>query len=254
MTPNRIAKLRSILDKRQSDLTIITDYVHKGRNLSAIVRTADAVGIGDIHCVIGDKDYRSFRGTALGSHRWVQVHRYRDISDPVRALKERGFQVVAAHFSDTAIDFRQIDYSVPTAVLLGAERDGVSDSACELADVHITIPMVGMVESFNVSVAAGIILSEAQRQRELAGLYRQRQLPKERYEELFFEWAHPKVTQFCRKNDLEYPSLQDDGEIDHPSNWYARVREVLADRQHGVNSPVESANVISSESAKGVLV
>lgn len=254
MTPNRIERIRAILDKRQPDLTVITDYVHKGRNLSAIVRTADAVGIGDIHCVIGDKDYRLFRGTALGSHRWVKVLRYADISGPVSTLKKRGFQIVAAHFSDSAIDFRDIDYSRPTAVLLGAERDGVSQSACELADAHITIPMVGMVESFNVSVASGIILSEAQRQRELAGLYQSRRLVDEQYEKLFFEWAHPKITQFCLKNSLEYPLLREDGEIENPSNWYAKVRELLAAREDNVSVREETASVITSDAGKGVLV
>jgi tRNA (guanosine-2'-O-)-methyltransferase len=56
MTPERIARLRSVLDKRQPDLSVVTDYVHKGRNLAAIIRTADAVGVSDVHCVIGDKE------------------------------------------------------------------------------------------------------------------------------------------------------------------------------------------------------
>ena len=77
MTPERIQRLRSVLAKRQPDLTVLTDYVHKGRNLSAIIRTADAVGISDVHCVIGDSDYKRFLGTAKGSHSWLDVHRYR---------------------------------------------------------------------------------------------------------------------------------------------------------------------------------
>ena len=110
MTPQRFEKLRAVLDRRQPDLSVITDYVHKERNLSAIVRTADAVGIADVHCVIGDKDYRSFRGTALGSHRWVNVERYDNIEAPVAALKAKGFQIVATQLSAQAIDYRQIDY------------------------------------------------------------------------------------------------------------------------------------------------
>ncbi len=231
MTPDRTAKLRKILDRRQPDLTVITDYVHKGRNLSAIVRTADAVGIGDVHCVIGDKDYRSFRGTALGSHRWVKVHRYQQVSEPISKLKKQGVQIVAAHLSKEAVDFHDVDYSIPTAVLLGAEKEGVSESAGDLADVHITIPMVGMVESFNVSVAAGIILSEALRQRQLAGLYEHRRLSEERYQQLFFEWAHPKITQYCNKNDLSYPLLRADGDIENPSAWYAKARGLIASKE-----------------------
>ena len=231
MTPERFARLRAILDKRQPDLTVITDYVHKGRNLSAIVRTADAVGIGDVHCVIGDKDYRSFRGTALGSHRWVNVHRHTTISQPVALLKAQGFQVVAAHLSAEAVDFHDVDYTLPTALLMGAEKSGVSDEAGSLADVHITIPMVGMVESFNVSVAAGIILTEARHQRQLAGCYDRQRIDQASYDRLFFEWAHPKVREFCRANDLAYPPLRHDGEIENPADWYAQMRELLSERQ-----------------------
>ena len=225
MTPERLEKLRGILDKRQPDLTVITDYVHKGRNLSAIVRTADAVGIGTVHSVIGDKDYRSFRGTALGSHRWVEVHRYRELSKPVAQLKAQGLQIVAAHLSSTAVDFHDVDYTRPTAILMGAEKVGVSEQGIALADIHVTVPMVGMVESFNVSVAAGIILSEARHQRQQAGYYDQRRLDQETYDRLFFEWAHPKVRDFCIRHQLDYPPLREDGEIDEPSKWYSEMRQ-----------------------------
>lgn len=241
MTPERIARLRAVLDRRQPDLTVITDYVHKGRNLSAIVRTADAVGVSDVHCVIGDKDYRNFRGTALGSHRWVQVHRHHAISEPVSMLKERGVQIVVAHLSEHARDFHEVDYTLPTAVLMGNEKEGVSEKAGELADIHITIPMVGMVESFNVSVAAGIILTEAQRQRQLAGYYDQRRLDQQTYDRLFFEWAHPKIKQYCRRNRLQYPDLREDGEIDNPAAWYGRMKVLLQQRELASSSSVQAA-------------
>ncbi len=247
MTPERFAKLRAILDKRQPDLTVITDYVHKGRNLSAIVRTADAVGISDVHSVIGDKDYRSFRGTALGSHRWVNVHRYTEISQPVKQLKSQGFQVVAAHLSPEAVDFHTIDYTLPTALLMGSEKQGVSDLAGDLADAHITIPMVGMVESFNVSVAAGIILTEALHQRQKAGCYDKQRIDQQTYDRLFFEWAHPKVCEFCRVNNLAYPALRDDGEIDNPSGWYAKMREQMSTSQLTEQQLSNPLDVISED-------
>ncbi|WP_101760595.1 tRNA (guanosine(18)-2'-O)-methyltransferase TrmH [Oceanicoccus sp. KOV_DT_Chl] len=231
MTPERYHKIHSILARRQPDLTVVTDYVHKGRNLSAIVRTADAVGVGDVHCVIGDKDYTAFRGTALGSHRYVKVHRHRQLSAPVDDLKRQGFQVVAAHLSAEAVDYHQVDFCQPTALLLGAEKEGLSELGSELADIHITIPMVGMVESFNVSVAAGIILNEARHQRQQQGLYGQQRIDQASYDQLFFEWAHPKIRDFCRSNGLAYPPLREDGEIDNPSQWYADMRDIIATRK-----------------------
>ncbi len=226
MTPERYQRLRAVLDRRQPDLTLITDNVHKGRNLSAIVRTADAAGIAEMHAVIDDKDYRAFRGTAMGSHSWVAVRRHRDIAELIGDMQERGYQVLAAHLGEGSVDYRQPDYTRPTAVLLGAEKRGVSAEACALADAHITIPMMGMVQSYNVSVAAGIILSEAQYQRDRAGLYDQPRLDKQSYQRTLFEWAHPEIRDFCRAKGLDYPALrEEDGEIDQPAQWYRRIRE-----------------------------
>jgi tRNA (guanosine-2'-O-)-methyltransferase len=226
MTPERYQRLRAVLDRRQPDLTVITDNVHKGRNLSAIVRTADAAGIAEMHAVIDDKDYKAFRGTAMGSHSWVAVRRHRDIAALITGLQGDGYQVLAAHLDADSVDYRQPDYTRPTAILLGAEKRGVSAEACALADAHITIPMMGMVQSYNVSVAAGIILSQAQYQRDQQGLYDRPRLDEQTYRRTLFEWAHPQVRDFCRENGLDYPALrEEDGEIAEPAQWYKRIRE-----------------------------
>ncbi|MGB1542925.1 MAG: tRNA (guanosine(18)-2'-O)-methyltransferase TrmH [Spongiibacter marinus] len=226
MTPERYQRLRAVLDRRQPDLTVITDNVHKGRNLSAIVRTADAAGIAEMHAVIDDKDYKAFRGTAMGSHSWVAVRRHRDIAALITGLQGDGYQVLAAHLDADSVDYRQPDYTRPTAILLGAEKRGVSAEACALADAHITIPMMGMVQSYNVSVAAGIILSEAQYQRDQQGLYDRPRLDEQTYRQTLFEWAHPQVRDFCHENGLDYPALrEEDGEIAEPAQWYKRIRE-----------------------------
>lgn len=230
MTPERKARLERVLKSRQPDFTLVTDYVHKGRNLSAIVRTADAVGALNMHCVIGDKEYKAFRGTAKGSHGWVKVHRHTKLETALGPLKQGGYQIVVANLSEHSVDFREVDYCKPTALVLGAEKEGVSAATCELADIEVTIPMVGMVQSYNVSVAAGIILSEVQRQRQLAGLYAHQRIDSETYQRLFFEWAYPKLRHFCEHYGLAYPPLTDTGDLQDPSGWYAAAREQLGDR------------------------
>ncbi len=227
MTPARYAKLRQVLDRRQPDLTVIADEVHKGRNLSAIVRTCDAVGIHQIHGVVPRKGYRAYRGTALGSHKWVETCLHERVDEPIGQLQQQGFQVVAAHLSDTAQDFREVDYTRPTALLMGTEKEGVSRAALEQADLHVTIPMVGMVESYNVSVACAIILVEAQRQRQLAGMYEQPRIDDELYQRLLFQWGQPVVTQYCDERGLDYPPLDEEGEIIEPAAWYKKVRQQL---------------------------
>lgn len=223
-------RLRAVLDRRQPDLTVITDFVHKQRNTSAIVRNCDAVGILRAHAVVNKRDYKAFRGTAMGSHRWVQVVRHNTLDEALQAVRAEGMQVVAAHLSDDAVDYRELDYSLPTALLMGAEKQGVSIRGVEQADRCITIPMLGMVGSYNVSVAAGIILAEAQRQRHVAGLYDERRIDEATYQRLLFEWGHPEVRHFCMERKIDYPVLNEEGEIDNPSAWYARVREELAGR------------------------
>lgn len=227
MTPERYEIICRVLRQRQPDLTVITDEVHKGRNLSAIVRTCDAVGISKFHCVEPQKGYRAFRGTALGSHKWVDTVLHSNVSDGLTQLKGDGFQVVAAHLSDSAVDFRSVDYTKPTALLMGTEKQGVSDGALALADHQVVIPMMGMVESLNVSVACAIILTEAQAQREKAGMYEQSRMPVEEFERTLFRWCQPIVTKYCDENGLDYPPLDEEGEIIEPAKWYQRARETL---------------------------
>lgn len=233
MTPERIERLRRVLDRRQPDLTVVTDFVHKQRNLSAIVRVCDAAGVSTVHPVLGDEDYRAFRGTAMGSHNWVEVRRHTSIEDALAPLAQAGYQLVGADPGPGAIDFRDVDYTQPTAIVLGAERRGLGRETRARLDVPVAIPMVGMVGSLNVSVAAGIILSEAQRQRQAAGLYDSRRLDEATWQRLFFEWGHPRVAAFCRERKLRYPPLDAEGELQRPAEWYAMVRAGRADTWRG---------------------
>lgn len=226
MTPERLAKLRATLDRRQPDLTVLADYVHKPHNIAAIVRTCDAVGIGEVQLAMGERDQRRFKtasGTALGSDRWVDVSLRDDIAGSVEALQAQGVQVVAAHLDERAVPYREVDYTRPTALLLGAEKNGVSDAVAKQVDQPIIIPMMGMVQSFNVSVAAAIILSEAQHQRALAGLYDHCRLERAQYERTLFRWAHPKVANYCDRHGVDYPSMDEDGTLD--PEFLARYRQ-----------------------------
>ncbi len=217
MTPKRYAKLRSVLDRRQPDLTVLLDNVHKPHNFSAIVRSCDAVGAFEAHAVWPDPKLKPNHMSSGGTGKWVRVRVHPDLDTAVSSLRENGLQIVAAHPDEDALDFRQVDYTRPTAILLGAELDGVSDAGLRHADVHVAVPMAGRVESLNVSVAAAILLFEAQRQREAAGLYHRSRLDEEVYARTLFEWCHPQVAAQCRRNDRPYPALDENGDILRPS-------------------------------------
>lgn len=217
MTLARFNKIKACLEKRQPDLTVITDNVHKPHNVSAIMRTCDAVGIQAFHSVMrNDEAFRARSGIAMGSDKWLDLHLYDDTAIPVASLQQQGFQVVAVHKSERSGDFRAIDYCRKTAVLFGAELFGVSEVAAEMADSHVSIPMLGMVESYNVSVAAAVVLLEAQRQRSAAGLYDSMRMDEECYINTVFRWYRPVEAAFCDVHKIDYPALDEFGELANP--------------------------------------
>ncbi|MDP6969872.1 MAG: tRNA (guanosine(18)-2'-O)-methyltransferase TrmH [Gammaproteobacteria bacterium] len=224
MTPSRLAKFHTTLGRRQLDLTIITDQVNKGQNIAALLRTCDAVGIHRAHVVTPQEGYRDYGGTARGSQQWVEVCQHQGIATALATAKQQGMQVVAAHFSDRAVDFRQLDYTQPTALVMGAEMEGVSPAVVQAADHHVVIPMLGMVHSFNVSVAAAVILLEAQRQRQQVGMYEQPQLLGRDYRDTLFRWCHPAIADYCQRYGWQYPPMDERGEVPELSAWYAQAR------------------------------
>jgi tRNA (guanosine-2'-O-)-methyltransferase len=213
MTPERYLKAITVLNRRQLDLTVVMEHVHKPHNLAAIIRTCDAVGISEIHAISDDRRLPMRKKAASGSGKWVDIAIHNQLGEAVTSLREKGLHIYCAHHSRRAVDFREIDYTQPIAIIMGSELKGVSREAIAAADEEISIPMLGMVQSLNVSVAAALILYEAQRQRQAAGLYEQVQIPTDRYQTTLFEWLHPTVTRYCKRHDLPYPELDDEGFI-----------------------------------------
>jgi len=221
MTPERVARIRDVLDRRQPDLTVITDQVTKPHNISAIIRSCDAFAVPECHAVWPDQDLKTYRRRAAGSQHWVKVTTHSSIQAGITRLQERGFRVLAAHLSDTAQPYDQLDFTQPTAFLMGAELEGVSDEAAERVDGHVIVPMQGMVESLNVSVVAALLLSEACRQRRQAGFFEQPRLLEADYQRLFFEACYPDLAKRCRDRGLNYPLLKDNGDFTEPEAFSA---------------------------------
>ncbi len=213
MNPDRFRRLERVLSRRQPDLTVLMESVSKGRNLSAILRNCDAAGVLGVHVVPPKKGLDIHRKESAGTGKWVRVQVHRSIATAVHHLKAARFRVLAAHPDPGATDYRELDLTVPVAFLIGAELDGISQDGLALADELVSIPMAGMVKSLNVSVAAALLLFEAYRQREAAGLYDERRLSPETFERLLFEWAYPKMAEVLRLEGLPYPSLSRDGQI-----------------------------------------
>lgn len=213
MNPARFRRIRAALKRRQPDLTVLMDQVNKSHNFSAILRNCDAAGVLNAHVVPPDSGLDLHHGTSAGTRKWIGVRRHASIGEAVHDLREEGFTLVAAHPSESSVDYREVDYTTPTAFVMGAELHGVSAEGLELADRHVTIPMMGMVHSLNVSVATALLLFEARRQREARGMYDESRLDPAAFERLLFEWSWPTLAASRRKAGRPYPKLTDAGEL-----------------------------------------
>ncbi|TCI04069.1 tRNA (guanosine(18)-2'-O)-methyltransferase TrmH [Corallincola luteus] len=225
MNHSRFSRISALLDRRQPDLTVVMDEVHKPMNMAAIIRSCDAIGIPKVHAIWPEKSMRISGNTASGSQQWVDVAVYQDAESCLSKLKSEGMQLVVTHLDAKAVDFRQVDYTRPTAILVGHEKFGASETALACADQTIVIPMLGAVQSLNVSAATAVVLYEAQRQREMAGMYQQpKPLDSRVRHRMLFESCHPIFAKLCKKKGLPYAELDDDGEIIATDDWWQQMR------------------------------
>ncbi len=198
-----------------SDLTVVLEKVEKPHNLSAILRSCDAAGVLEAHAVSDLKQPITFNSTAQGSQKWVDLHHHSKIDTAITSLKKKGFSIYGTKLSENARDYREYNFCGPTAFVLGTEKWGLSEHAKNLMDHSIFIPMRGMVQSLNVSVAAATLLFEALRQREQAGITPKsgEGLDPEIYDQRLFEWAYPEVAKWCQSEGRPYPQINELGEI-----------------------------------------
>ncbi len=226
MNLERYQRIQQVLKTRQTDLTLCLEEVHKPNNVSAVIRTADATGLHKVHAV-WPNEMRTLGHTSAGARNWVEVETHDTITEAIQELKNQGMQVLVTNLSDTAVDFREIDYTKPTAIILGSEKIGASEQAKQLADQDIIIPMIGMVQSLNVSVASAVILYEAQRQRNAAGMYDKQHsaLPEETIHRTLFERGHPVLAKVAKRKGLPYPPLDDEGQIVADEAWWKEMQK-----------------------------
>ena len=157
VTPERLQRLSEVVDGRTDDLAVVLDRIADPHNSSAVLRSADAFGVQNVHAIVGEHGFRASRGVSKGTQRWLDVTRYESAEACARRLKEEGYEIyVAAMGSETTPDaLREIPR---LAIVFGNEHRGVSTKMRAHADGVFSIPMRGFVESLNVSVAAAITM------------------------------------------------------------------------------------------------
>lgn len=185
--PERLKRMYEVLQQRTRYISVLMEAVDDGHNQAAILRSADAFGIQNVSIVTGRAVFNPNRKVTQGAHKWLTLEHYPDTFTAIREAQRKGYQVLASHLSAEAVPISEVDLSRPTVFLFGNEHDGVSSEALKIADGNFVIPMYGFVQSFNVSVACAITLSEVtQRARKLKG--KDYFLTNEEKRELYLHW------------------------------------------------------------------
>lgn len=186
----RLQRLRGVLEHRQPGLTVVIENVHDPHNVSAILRSCDAVGVARVELLYTVEPFpRIGKKSSSSANKWVERRRHTSGEACFDTLRKEGFQILATRLGETTRSLFDLPLSQPTAFVLGNEHRGISGEAAAAADACIGIPMMGMIESLNVSVAAAVCLYEALRQRLAVGMYSHPQFSSEVLETLFEEWS-----------------------------------------------------------------
>jgi tRNA (guanosine-2'-O-)-methyltransferase len=185
----REKKIMSVAEKRQPNLTVVLEGIHDPHNVSAILRSADAVGVLEVQLVYELEAFpRLGKKSSASALKWVKRRSFRSIKECYDRLHKEGFLVYATRLGASSKSIYDLDLTAGVALVFGNEHRGVSDTASSLADGNFQIPMRGMIQSLNVSVACAVSLYEAARQRSLAGLYDVPGLDPAALGTLFDEW------------------------------------------------------------------
>jgi tRNA (guanosine-2'-O-)-methyltransferase len=191
MTPERHQRLTQVLNKRQNDLTVVLENVFDPHNISAVMRTCDAVGIQEVHVLntrIGPHKKWGAKSSSSAA-KWLSIYQHTDAASCFSILRRKYGRIFTTHLASDSVSLYDIDLTGSLALVFGNEHEGVSEEIRSLADGNFIIPQVGIIRSLNISVACAVSLYEAFRQKQAAGHYAQVKLPAAEYARLGQEWG-----------------------------------------------------------------
>jgi tRNA (guanosine-2'-O-)-methyltransferase len=191
MTQEREERILQVLDKRQAGITVVLENVFDPHNISAVMRTCDAIGMQEVY-VLNTKipPHKKWGARSSSSAaQWLTIRQYTDAEECLAELRKKYDKIVTTHLSSDAVSLYDIDLTQRIALVFGNEHAGVSEQIRALSDGNFIIPQVGIIKSLNISVACAVSLYEAFRQKNAAGHYAQRNLPEEQYGELLKDWS-----------------------------------------------------------------
>ncbi len=206
MTPEREARIKTVLNHRQPDLTIVMENVHDPHNISAVMRTCDSVGIQEIYVLNTQIGLHEAFGkkSSSGVAKWLTVHQFQDIEECMTAIRKKYKKIFATHLGVESQSLYDLNLAESVALVFGNEKEGVSDECLAHCDGNFIIPQVGMAQSLNISVACAVTLYEALRQRTAAGLYDGvARMPAQDHDGILEHWMQIGSTEWVRAEELK---------------------------------------------------
>ena len=194
LSEKRLERIKQVIDSKIANITIVLDNLLDSHNTSAILRTAEGLGLKDIFIVEKDYNFEINKGVTKYSHKWLNLHRFKDYSPCVKELKNKGYKIYVANVGEKTVKLTdiKIEANKKYAFVVGNEHDGISSEILKYADCEFTIPMYGFTESFNVSVASAIILSHTTYQYRKV-LPQKSDLSEEQKQKLYFDFLKKAV-------------------------------------------------------------
>ena len=191
MTPERTERLTNVLAKRQPGLTVVLENVRDPHNISAVMRTCDAVGVQDVYILNTKIELHEMWSSKSSSSaaKWLTVHQFTNAEECFAALRKKFSKIYTTHLSTDAVYLYEINLTESVALVFGNEHSGVSDDIIGMADGNFLIPQVGIIKSLNISVACAVSLYEAYRQKKIAGHFDNINLTTEAYNQLKKQWG-----------------------------------------------------------------
>lgn len=198
MTPERINRIEKVLANRQNDITVVLENVFDPHNISAIMRSCDAVGIQEMFVLTTKIPMHKNWGfrSSRSANKWITVHQYTNTQTCVEDVRKKYTTILTTNLTSDATNLYNLDLTGNIALVFGNEQTGLTKEMIAAADGNFIIPQVGMIQSLNISVACAVTLYEAYRQKQAAGHYKGQKLGAEEYQQLYKQWTQPPTATF----------------------------------------------------------
>jgi len=165
ISPERMARMAAVAADRTRCIVPVLEGLYDRGNVSAVVRSAEGLGYQNVHVIDSSPHFMNARRVSQGAEKWVELHEWQETEPCIAQLRAGGYRIAVAHLDANAVPLREVDPTIPTALVFGNEHAGPSEALLAVADMCIVAPMSGFTQSFNISVAAAIMLHDLRERR-----------------------------------------------------------------------------------------